>query len=239
MTTLSEFNKRSESVHRLLESNPELTKCIDVMFNYIDMFHTVLPHKDLSADKVFFLMLWLNIQSYHKDALFLILGKNIDAGFALLRLAAELARDIARMDEDVTNLEMWKNKNRKKIYKKDYYKDTFQFKTEDSLEKLVFKQYNHFSTLGVHHHLGLAIHGEVTQISEDRRIATIDISDEKIIGEVAQWILAYFPVNEMCMRVFNSEINDMKDELGQISAEFAKIKIAIIDYALNIIKEKT
>ena len=54
-------------------------------------------------------MLWKTMYDYIEQSLILLLKTRIDEGYALLRMAAELSRDIARIPEN-DNFILWKER---------------------------------------------------------------------------------------------------------------------------------
>ncbi len=46
------------------------------------------------------LMMWQTVLEYQMESFFLLIDRRLDEGLALLRMAAELARDVARISDD-------------------------------------------------------------------------------------------------------------------------------------------
>ena len=56
------------------------------------------------------LLMWQAILEFHMEAFFLSLDKKLDGATALLRMVAETTRDVARISEDVRNVEIYLNR---------------------------------------------------------------------------------------------------------------------------------
>jgi hypothetical protein len=236
MTSIKKTTEeRSQTITKILDEYPDLAQAIDPMFNSIQAILTVVLHTDHSTDRLLLFMLWRQIVDYQEDSLILILDKRFDAGIALLRMTTELARDIARMNEDVTNIKMWQNKL--KINRETYYKHTFRFNKKDHLEKLVYKQYNAFSELGTHGHTGTISHQTPIGTTPDGKFMKLEIPDEAVIRNVALWMMAFFPVNKLCARVFEEAIIGQERQLlsafDQLATMIGDLAISWQDYGKN------
>ena len=141
------WNEKDETVRALLNKYSDLPVVLTAMFTSVRMTINAALAIDLTREQCALLQLWRNLYKYQEDSLFLIMSQRLDAGFALLRMATELARDIARMNEDVVNYEMWHKKH--KLNQEEFYKKTFRFNRKDPLEKLAYGFYNLFSNYSV------------------------------------------------------------------------------------------
>ena len=145
-------------------------------------------------------MLWRTMYDYLETSLLLLLRTRIDEGYALLRMAAELARDIARIGENRGNFEMWKNKD--KLHRTEEYKTTFRFDVNDSAEKHIFNLYNLASIYGVHGHQTRDMHlshiGEVVHGSFIR----VKVSERAMLEALNLWLFAFFPLHEIAGKTF-------------------------------------
>jgi hypothetical protein len=97
------------------------------------------------------LMMWQTVLSYQTESFFLLVDRRIDEGLALLRMAAELARDIIRIGDSEDQLEIWLSRLKGKQQKKAF-RDKFRFIDSDETEKYVHKLYDLASNIGIHGH---------------------------------------------------------------------------------------
>jgi len=94
------------------------------------------------------------VHEYHREALLLAMSNKPEIGMAIMRLACELTRDLCRIIEKPTNIDLWLE------YRDDgghyrhgkEYRDVFRF-SGDQAEKGIQNLYNIFSNHGVHGHL--------------------------------------------------------------------------------------
>ena len=204
------WNEKDETVRALLNKYSDLPVVLTAMFTSVRMTINAALAIDLTREQCALLQLWRNLYKYQEDSLFLIMSQRLDAGFALLRMATELARDIARMNEDVVNYEMWHKKH--KLNQEEFYKKTFRFNRKDPLEKLAYGFYNLFSNWGVHGHLTGIAHMEKAGTTGDGDYVILAIPEDAIIRSIGLWMAAFLPLNKICQNVFSNSINSHSSE---------------------------
>jgi hypothetical protein len=147
-------------------------------------------------------MLWQTMCDYVEQSLLLIIKTQLDAGYAVLRMASELARDIARIDENDHNFAMWNDKA--KNHNTDDYKSVFKFNKEDPTERFVYTLYNTTSIMGVHGHTTRAAHmrklGPVSV--KDKEYMAYNVTHREVLDALVVWLFAFFPINIMAAKPF-------------------------------------
>jgi len=197
-TEVSSFFKECEDAPKLLNLSVKVVR-----------EHILAAQKpDHSLDRAMLINLWRTVYEYHEDGLYLILCRRFDAAFALMRLAAELIRDIARMAEDPAHFEMWMNKAEKKNSKE--YRKVFKFRLEDKTEAFIYSQYKMFSEIGVHGHLTGEITRELSGKSSDGEFVELNIPRDAVSENIGIWGLSFLTGHQLCARIFKKEIEDFK-----------------------------
>jgi len=138
-----------ESIQKFKKTYPELWM---IFGESIDLARAVpfeIGHQDgLTKIEMYRLFLWQKVLHYQTQSLFLLIQSQLDAGFALLRLAAELSRDIARISDNEQMLDIWFKREIESSKYKKYYKFLKQFPDEEK----VYEIYKFASKFGVHGH---------------------------------------------------------------------------------------
>ncbi len=115
---------------------------------------SVLP--DLTEPETHRLVMWWTVRDYQAESLFLLLDTRLDEGIALLRMAAELVRDLARIADDADHLKIWLDRSNPQIKKR--HRRIFRFNDDDELEKYIHKLYTLASDHGIHGHVRRSRH---------------------------------------------------------------------------------
>jgi len=149
------------------------------------------------------LMMWQTVLDYQMESFFLLIDRRLDEGLALLRMAAELARDVARISDDATLLDTWLNRAEGRA-QKNAYRDAFRFSDSDSTEVYVHKLYDLASTFGIHGHLLTSSRLRPTHQSPDGKVVGLEVPDVEVYRTLAIWLAAFFPLQELCHRAFRS-----------------------------------
>jgi hypothetical protein len=90
-----------ESIQKFKESHPDLWKVFGESINLARNVPFVIGQQaGLTEIEMHRLYLWQKVLHYQTQSIFLLLQAQLDAGFALLRLAAELCRDVIRTADD-------------------------------------------------------------------------------------------------------------------------------------------
>lgn len=215
---IAEFFNECEDVPELLNSSVLIAR----------MYIQGTYRPDHSLQRAMLVNFWRTVYDYQEDALFLILCRRFDAAFAMMRLASELARDLARMSEDRVNFEMWMNKETERHTK--HYKKTFRFDMTDTLEKYVYSQYKTFSEWGVHGHLTGDTARKPGGTTPCGNYVTLEISEDSILENIGIWGLSFLSVHQMCARVFDPEIQKSRfpANLADFSVEAGNLFKALV-----------
>jgi hypothetical protein len=205
------WKSKDERVNSFLQNYPKIPELLNSIFETPRILISVAQKSDLSTEQTVLLQLWRTVYDYQEDSLFLLICRRFDAGFALLRMAAELARDIARMAEDSANYAMWQSKD--KIKSEEYYRQTFRFDKKNPAEKFVWDQYNIFTNFGIHGHLTSVSHLEKVGETEDGEYALLSIPDAAVVRSIGLWMAAYLPVHQVCQSAFRKQISETDPKL--------------------------
>ncbi len=150
------------------------------------------------------LMMWQTVLEYQMESFFLLIDRRLDEGLALLRMAAELARDVARISDDATQLNAWLNRTNGKA-QRNAYRDAFRFSDSDSTEAYVHKLYDLASTFGIHGHMLTSSNLKPNHQSPDGKVLALEVPDVEVYRTLAIWLAAFFPLQELCHRAFRSD----------------------------------
>jgi hypothetical protein len=151
---------------------------------------------------------WRNVYSYQEDSLVLLILGKPDEGYGLLRMAAELSRDTARICENVSYYEMWQDRQKTRFEKR--YKDVFRFREDDHIEKLVFSLYNMFSDFGIHGHQTVDIFRSKHDFSPDGDYMIMRATDFDILDSLVIWLASFFPLQTLASRGFQGFLSEKK-----------------------------
>jgi len=163
----------------------------------------VVKEGALSAVGAHRLMMWQTVLDYQMESFFLLIDRRLDEGLGLLRMAAELARDLARISVNATLLDTWLNRASGKTYKKAY-RDAFRFSDSDRIEVYVHKLYDLASTCGIHGHTLAASTLQPIRRSADGQVVALDVPDLEVYRTLEIWLAAFFPFQELCHRAFRT-----------------------------------
>lgn len=155
----------------------------------------------LSAVGAHRLMMWQSILDYQMESFFLLIDRRLDEGLALLRMAAELARDVARISENETLLDAWLNRMGGNA-QKTAYRRNFRFSDSDGTEAYIHKLYDLASTFGIHGHTLTSSKLQPTRVSPDGEVIALELPDEEVYRTLEIWLAAFFPLQELCHRGF-------------------------------------
>lgn len=190
-----------QKISNFFNTQPAIYKLLDTMIiSARGLLTSTLEnlHEDESTTCRY--MLWRTMYDYLETSLLLLLKTRIDEGYALLRMAAELARDIARIGESHGNFEMWQN--RESLHHTEQYKSIFRFKVGDSKEKHIFKLYNIASIYGVHGHqtrdMQLSRIGEVAH----GKFIRVIVPERSMLNALNLWLFSFFPLHVVASRTF-------------------------------------
>ena len=226
-----------ESIKKFKDSYPELWKVFGDSINLTRAVPFVIGQQDgLTEIEMHRLFLWQKVLHYQTQSLFLLLQAQLDAGFALLRLAAELSRDIVRISDDEQMLDIWFKREIKPREYKKHFKFLKHFPDEDT----VYEIYKFASKFGVHGHQTDTMFSEfIGTIGRDSLMASFGVSNYGILDAVHIWMMSFLPMHNMCAKSFASKyftvcpevfitLRDyqvtMNDVIQSVSAQLEKLK---------------
>ena len=126
----------------------------------------------------------------------------LDAGYALLRLAAELSRDLARIADDEKMLSIWLARENKQ----NEYKKHFKYSLDSPDESAIHNVYKFASKFGVHGHVTDVMFSEVIgTIGKNNFILSFGVSDYGVIEAVHMWMMSFLPIHNICAKSFVSK----------------------------------
>ena len=191
-----------QEISSFFNAQPAIYKLLDAMIisarGLLTSTLENLPEDECSAWRY---MLWRTMYDYLETSLLLLLKTRLDEGYAILRMAAELARDVARIGESHVNFEMWKSKE--SLHHTEQYKTAFTFNVNDSTEKHIFRLYNLASIYGVHGHQTRDMHlsyiGEVVH----GRFIKVKVPERAMLEALNLWLFSFFPLHALAGKTFS------------------------------------
>jgi hypothetical protein len=156
-------------------------------------------HTEIEMHRLF---LWQKVLHYQTQSLFLLLQSQLDAGFALLRLASELSRDVIRIADDKEMLAIWTDREDRS----KEYRNLFKFDANSPDEELVFNIYKFASKFGVHGHMTDTMFSEaIGSTVKDASIISFGVSNIGILDAVHMWMMSFLPMHHICAKSFMSK----------------------------------
>lgn len=215
-----------QKIADFFKSQPEIYQLLDAMIISVrGPIMVAMENLPDDACSTFRYMLWRTMYDYVETSLLLLLKTRIDEGYALLRMAAELARDIARIEESQNNFEMWKNKAT--LHNGEEYKKIFRFNKNDAHEKHIFSLYNIASVYGVHSHQTRDAHLSHLGVVQGKYIK-VNVSERKMLDALTLWLFSYFPLHIVAARTFAELFSKMSPNplINLLEMELAVIPVA-------------
>lgn len=140
-------------------------------------------------------LLWQQTADYLNDAFFLFVEGRLDSGFALLRMAAELARDIAVLRSFPSREHLWRNREAMR----NEYRKAFRFDTNSPLGLAAQAVYKFGSQHGVHGHTTNFLHFvEDATVSHRINLTSFKVSKVGILNGISFWMRSFAPVHGLC-----------------------------------------
>jgi hypothetical protein len=143
--------------------------------------------------------MWQTVLDYQMQSIVLILQHKLDSGLALLRMAAELSRDVHVIGKDDARMDLWVEKEKRKRE----YQNVFKFDTSLPPGQMVYNIYKLCSAFGVHGHISNHMFSElVGQGGNDGQLAFTDVSEIGILDSVETWLMGFVPMHHLCSNEF-------------------------------------
>lgn len=194
------LERKLANIEGLREGQPELWATINAAYvvsrGLIAAVATGEARSTAGADR---LMMWQTVLEYQIESFFLLIDRRLDGGVALLRMAAELSRDLARIWDDETLLDVWLDRSTGRTQKKAY-RDAFRFDESDKNESYVHKLYDLASTFGIHGHILSSSMLQPTRRSSDGKLFALEVPDIAMHRTLEIWLAGFFPLQELCLR---------------------------------------
>lgn len=186
------------------DQHPDLDTVFSAVLNAADALLssiTLLPR--LTRTEAYRWRLWQTVTNYQRQSLLLITAANTDAGFALLRLAAELARDVSVIADDDNRLNLWIDRRDRRQQRE--YRRLFRFNDGTNFGKLAHKTYDFCSDFGIHGHvsdfMNLEWIGHV-RTKDGNQFLTGRVSDSGILSALQIWLPAFPALQFLCADTF-------------------------------------
>ena len=195
---LREFRQKQEGVWLIVSGAHLVSRNLIVALTKDGRLPLISTHR---------LMMWQTINAYLMESFFPLIDRRLDEGYALLRMAAEHTRDLIRIGDDQTKLEIWeKHKDGKK--EKQLYRDAFKFNKSDKLEEHIYNLYNLTTDHGVHGHQTASSFSEMLRVSPDGKIISLTVSDLGVYQGLLVWLKSFFPLQQLCLRTFEASFGN-------------------------------
>jgi hypothetical protein len=200
-----------EAVSKFKARYPDLWKVFGDCINLARAVPYVIGQQDgLTEIEMHRLFLWQKVLHYQTQSLFLLLQSQLDAGFALLRLASELSRDVIRIADDEKILAIWLQRENKP----NEYKKRFKFIQNSPDEKAVHTVYKFASKFGVHGHQTDTMFSEIIgTIGGSSSLLTWGVSNYGVLDAVHTWMMSFLPMHHICAKSFISKYFAIRPEI--------------------------
>jgi len=214
-------------IREFSQNHPDVWGVIGSNINFAQMLQSVIGQQpNLSMIEVHRHVMWQTVFDYQVQSIILILQHKLDAGLALLRMAAELSRDVYSIGNNQTKLDLWMEKNDKNRE----YRDSFKFDQTLPQAKMVFDIYKLCSAFGVHGHVSNNMNSRlIGRAGRDDELALLDVSDIGILDSVGTWLMGFAPMHHLCAKEFllsrlpnMPEVFTLMQEFETSSTELAK-----------------
>lgn len=189
-----------ESISRFKKEYPDLWQVFGDSINLARAVPFVIGQQAMLTEiEMHRLFLWQKLLHYQTQSLFLLLQSQLDAGFALLRLAAELSRDVIRIGDDEKMLAIWLERENKP----NEYKKRFKFIRNSPEEEAVHTVYKFASKYGVHGHQTDTMFSEIIEeIGESDSLLSWGVSSYGVLDAVHIWMMSFLPMHIICAKSF-------------------------------------
>jgi len=144
-------------------------------------------------------LMWQTAADYQRQSRIYILARELDTGFALLRIATELARDAYVIGKDERRLDLWLNREEQA----EEYKKRFKFDQTIPEGKAAFDIYKLCSRFGVHGHTTSLLHAKSTgETTTDGNGVIMNTDERAIFSGLQIWLRTIFPIHALFCQAF-------------------------------------
>lgn len=190
------YQARDREISCFFQDHPDIAEICDTLY----VVGSAMPLQEASAESVganstWCNLLWQRAADYLNDSFFLIIGGSLDSGLALIRMATELARDVAVMRSDSSTARLWLDRENQR----SKYRKRFRFDTDTPLGEAAQFIYRFCSQKGVHGHTTNFAHHELhTFKTKAAEITTLSVTKAGILDILGIWIRAFTPIHGIC-----------------------------------------
>lgn len=200
-----------ESIQKFKKTYPDLWQAFGDSINLARAVPFVIgQQQELTEIEMHRLFLWQKVLHYQTQSLFLLLQAQLDAGFALLRLAAELCRDVIRIADDEKMLAIWLERETKP----NQHKKRFKFMLNSPDEEAVHTIYKFASQFGVHGHQTDTMFSEIIgTVGERNSMISFGVSNYGVLDAVHMWLMSFLPMHNVCAKTFVAKYFSIRPEI--------------------------
>lgn len=225
------FSRHMEHIHDFIENQPEVWTVIDASYLSAEtLIKTFATKGELDRVGVHKLMLWQTILGYQANSAMLLIGGALDEGQALLRMAIETTRDVARIGRSNERLQLWldsRGGNDEKAL--EQFRKKFVFHTAKRWEGFLYKTYNFLSGYGVHGHFLTS--GECTPIQQNPdKTVSLDVPAHAVYERLEMWLRLFYPIHELCIQTFPSIERTDDPQIKEMYRLYLNSKLATYDF---------
>lgn len=215
--------------------HPDVWSVISANIDFTQMIQLAIGHQpNLSMIEVHRHMMWQTMFDYQVQSIILILQHKLDAGLALLRMAAELSRDVYFIGDNQTWLNLWMEKTEKN----KEYRDSFKFDQTVPQAKMVFEIYKLCSAFGIHGHVSSNMNSKlVGRAGHDAEFALLDASDIGILDSIGTWLMGFAPMHHLCAKEFFLSRLPSLVEMFAIMQQFEMSNMNLVKSFHNSLKD--
>ena len=183
-----------------LTTYPDLEEVINVLLRTETDYpnNSIFFSEETHLVNTFIGLMWQQATTYRLNSLISIIERNLDIGFALLRMAIELSRDANVIGKNHTLFDLWKE--RETNY--NDYRKKFKFNRSKPVGKVALNLYKLTSKLGIHGHMTTLSHASL-ETSTNEKYATLQMGDDGIFSGLSIWIRSYYPINDLFFDAFD------------------------------------
>lgn len=205
---LKTADHRHGGLHEFANVHPDVWDLIEEYILSARLVHqSVQRCVTESQREAWTLILIRSTYDYLEDSLYLLLASRVDAGYALLRLAAESARTAARISESDENFNTWLD-YRISTGKKTK-KPGFEFNESDPIERGVYLTYKKCSDFGVHSHITSVAFESECKLTPNGDYVMTRASDLDVLETLLVWLHAFIPALFLASKGFHTKLTEI------------------------------
>lgn len=228
---LHHVEQQRERIRSFVSRYPDLLTVIDTGIVLAQELSRIATVSEVARDKPLWCgLLWQTVSSYQRQSVHLILASELDAGFALLRMACELARDISCIGRDPSLLVVWEAREADR----DRYRKSFKFDSSPA-GQAAQSLYKFTSKMGVHGHRTTMSHATPSKSSDqEAQVVRFEVNEDAPFAGLDVWLASFFPLHGLCaaglglddpvkfepfahLLEFVSSLNPISGDLGSIN----------------------